>query len=243
MVFPWLPVVVLLHATVAWAGETITVGVATNFSEPLARLAALYEAENSVRVEPISAGTGKLYALVKNGAPIDLLLAADAKTPEQLHDEGVCLPPFVYARGSLVLWSRQPRSAHSWQEVMAGSEVRKIAIAKPELAPYGQAALAVLRESGLWQGARGKIVYSQNVVQAFQYAASGAVDLAFVAASLALSKEGRQGWAWPVFEAPVVVQAGCVVNGGRHRQAATAFGEFLRSAEARRILGAHGYSF
>lgn len=242
------------------AAQKITVAVTSNFLQPAKELATHYERETGVQVAIVSSSTGKLYAQICNGAPFDVFLAADALRPALLHQEGKCLPPFVYAVGRVVLWtgraelfdavdwkdffpskapphSEPPRPAR--QKILRAGVPQKIALPQPQLAPYGEAARQALITTALWQQVAAQMVFGQNVAQAFQFAASGAADLAFTAASLALSHEGKKGRFWPVEEAEPVVQQGCMVS--EDNEEAASFVASLLSGKNASLLRRYGY--
>jgi len=219
------------------------VAVAANFTGAMEKIEAAYERGNGVKLRTVYSSTGKLYAQIKNSAPFDLFLAADAKRPELLAEEGLCEEPFVYATGRAVLWGKNPALAGTkdWREVVVRAGIDKIAISTPETAPYGAAALTALEKTGLLARLQDKLVYGQNVAQAFQYAFHGSTGVAFTALSFALSDKGREGTYWPIPEAPAVIQKGCMVKNSAEPEAVVSFLKFFRRQEAQKILAEFGY--
>ena len=124
---------------------------------------------------------------------------------------------------------------------MALPGLKKIAIANPKTAPYGAAAMEALKKTGVLENVQGKLVYAQNIAQAFQYAATGSVDAGFCALSATLSAEGRKGCFSPVDEAPPIVQGACLLKRTAHREAAEKFARFLASPEAVAVKKKYGY--
>lgn len=220
-----------------------TIAVASNFMDAMEALAAAYEAHTGEKLQMVYSSTGKLYAHIKHGAPYDLFLAADAERPELLAKEGVCQEPFVFALGEAVLWSKNiaRASEKNWQDVVVRNDIRKIAVSSPQTAPYGAAALAAVKENGLAAAIENKLVYGENVAQAFQFAYHGSADLAFTALSFALSDEGRKGRHWQMPEAKKVVQKGCVLKKTKNREGVAAFVDFFHGQRARSILNEFGY--
>ncbi len=227
----------------AAAAERIRIAVAANFLQATKELAAEFEKQTGIRVEATFASSGSLYAQIANGAPYDLFLSADEERPAKLHREGNADKPFVYARGRVVLWSARKSScsATDWRQALADPAIRKIAVANPETAPYGAAARAALQKAGLWESGQQKRVVAQTIAQAFQYASTGALDVAFCAFSSVVSEQGRKGCHYEIPEAPEIVQAACIVKQTQNRAGAERFAAFLLSAPAAGIKDKYGY--
>lgn len=239
--------IVMIHVFLftgnALAKEQINVAVAANFVTTFQEIARSFEVKTGVSVEATYASTGQLYAQIMNGAPYDLFLSADEDKPALLHREGRADTPFVYATGRVVLWTiRQDLcSARTWREVMAVPGLKKIAVANPKTAPYGAAATEALKKTGILERVQGRLVFAQNIAQAFQYAATGSVDAGFCALSSSLSEEGRKGCFFSVDEAPPIVQSGCVLKRTKRQKAVGEFIGFLSSPEAGAIKKKYGY--
>jgi len=230
----------LLGAGPATAAS-VSVAVAANFLQPMEKLAALFTARTGIKVEYSSSSTGKLYAQLKNGAPYDIFLAADEKRPELLYQAGLAAKPQTYARGQVVLWTRDNSlKATTWQQALTIAKGR-IAIASPEVAPYGMAAAAALKKSGLGKTVEPRLVFAQSVGQAFQYGQQGATRFSFAALSYAFSDTGQKGCYWPIPEAPLVVQEGCLLKAAVNKNEARRFWAFLFSKPATEIIAAYGY--
>lgn len=219
------------------------IAVAANFAGAMEKIVAAYQAQTGIKLRTVYSATGTLYAQIKNGAPYDLFLAADALRPELLAEAGLCTAPFIYATGAAVLWSKNAALAGEkhWQDVVVRADVQKIAISSPETAPYGAAVMAALKKTGLLPQVEKRLVYGQNVAQAFQFAYHGSTTLGFTALSLALSDKGRAGIFWSLPEAPPVVQKGCLITTGTEQEATQTFLEFFRRESTRRILDEFGY--
>ena len=221
----------------------IKVAVATNFSTAMDEIADRYEKLTGTAIKRSTSATGILYAQIINSAPFDLFLAADEQRPALLYQHGLCGEPFTYATGNMVLWSGRNDldEAASWHQTVLRHDIRRIALANPETAPYGAAAVQAMNKRGVEEKVRERLVYGQNVGQAFQYARQGSADIAFVARSYALSELGAGGKTWPVPEAMPVIQDGCMLNRTAHRKEAQEFIAYLQTAEARTILAQFGY--
>jgi molybdate transport system substrate-binding protein len=224
--------------------QKITAGVAANFIVPFGEIAGLFEKETGIHVEPVFASSGKLYAQIISGAPYDVFLSADEDRPAKLFKDGLVQKPFVYAKGQVVLWSADKKfcsSAKDWGTVLRSSNIKKIAIANPETAPYGAVAMTALKDAGLHETLEEKIVFPQDIGQAFQYASTGSVDAGFCALSSAMTEEGKKGCYFIVEQAPQVVQAACVLVKGPNHTAAERFAAFLVTPEVIRVKEKYGY--
>lgn len=244
MCIPILRAALLLFCLVSpqvQAGE-VHVAVAANFASPAQQIAALFE-QRSGHVVKLSVGsTGKLYAQIKNGAPFDVLLAADESIPTQLAREGLADPGFVYANGRLALWSAQPGLVDAQGAVLRRGGYRKLAIADPKLAPYGRAAQQALESLGLWSALQARLVTGESIAQAYQFAASANAELAFVALSQ-LSGKPQQGSVWPVpanLYSPIRQRAVLLLRAG-DKAAASAFLTFLRGDQSAAVIRSFGY--
>ena len=223
------------------------VAVAANFAEVVQELKPIFEKASGHRLQATTGSTGKLYAQITAGAPFQILLSADAMTPERLEAEGtgVARTRFTYAIGRLTLWSSDPaRITGDGRAALTASDVRHIAIANPDLAPYGVAARQTLRSLGLWEALRGRIVIGQNIGQTHSMVATGNAQLGFVALSAVLSPRApAKGSRWDIpgnLFSPIRQDA-ILLKAGAGNEAARSFLDVLRSAEARRIIERHGY--
>lgn len=235
---------ILLWTIPAAAQEKIVAAVAANFMMPFEEIAGAYEEESGIKVEPLFSSTGKLYAQIVNGAPYDIFLAADELRPNLLAKEGLGAGVFVYAQGEVVLWSAQEDFCtrySDWRQAVKSREVKKIAVANPETAPYGSAAAAALKAAGLYETVEGKLVFPQDIGQAFQYASTGAVQASFCALSSASTEQGRKGCYFRVDLSPPVKQAACILTRTQNRQAVERFAAFLMGEKAGRIKERYGY--
>lgn len=225
------------------AADTIKAAVAANFISPFQEICAKYEAKTGIKVEATFSSSGKLYAQIINGAPFDIFLSADEERPQKLADQKLALKPFIYAKGRVVLWTTRKDLCRlkDWKAIIKSPDIAKIAIANPENAPYGAAAQKALTKAGLWDLIQPRLVFPQDIAQAFQYASTGAVDAGFCALSSAMSKEGIKGCYLAVPEAPFIIQAACVMSNMPNKDKAKAFADYLSSSEAILIIERYGY--
>ena len=228
----------------AAAGEAL-IAVAANFAAPMQALEAAFEAESGHALTVSAGSTGKLYAQIANGAPFDILLAADTERPERLEAEGraVAGSRFTYAAGRLALWSADPvLIGEDGAAVLRAAAFRRLAIANPDLAPYGAAAMEVLSGLGLAETLRSRIVMGENIGQAFAIAASGNAELGFVALSQVAEDEKGSRWIPPAASYAPIRQDAALLSRAAENEAALAFLEYLKSDEARAIMEKYGYA-
>ncbi|AEG92419.1 molybdate ABC transporter substrate-binding protein [Ramlibacter tataouinensis] len=240
-----LSCLLLAGAAAAHAAE-VSVAVAANFTAPMQKIAAAFEQATGHKAVLAFGSTGRFYAQVKNGAPFQVLLAADDETPAKLEAEGLAVrgSRFTYATGRLVLWSASAGLVDGRGEVLRTGRFERLAIADPKLAPYGAAALQAMDRLGVADALRPRLVQGESIGQAFQFVATGNAPLGFVALSQVMVDGGiAKGSAWVVpadLHAPIRQDA-VVLAAGKDNPAATALASFLRSDAAKAIIRAHGY--
>ena len=226
--------------------DTVLVAVASNFAGPLAALAPLFQRATGHQLQAAAGATTRLATQIAAGAPYQVLLAADQATPARLQAEGLALAGsgFTYASGRLVLWSAQPGLVDSQGEVLARGGFKHLAIANPKLAPYGEAALAVLRARGLDATLRPRLVLAESVAQAYQFVLTGNAELGFVALSqVQLPGQMPAGSLWRVPAAlhPAIHQDAVLLKPGQGQVAAQALLDFLKSPAAKALIQAYGF--
>ena len=153
--------------------QVLRVAVAANFTNTLKELIPAFESSCQCRVDRVSGSSGKLYAQIQQGLPVDIFLSADAQRPKLLEDENLIIPSSrqTYARGILVLWS--PKYDEVKQQLQT-NELSNLAMANPKLAPYGLAAQQVLNALQYWQAMQGKLLLAENLNQVMHQVQSGA---------------------------------------------------------------------
>jgi molybdate transport system substrate-binding protein len=238
---PHLAVALLLALTTPAAADEVRAAVAANFTAPMKEVAAGFERASGHRVSLSFASTGKLYAQVKNGAPFEVLLAADAKTPALLVEEGLASRLFTYAIGRLVLWSADSTLVDPAGKVLRTGDFRRLAIANPKTAPYGAAAIEVLEALGLSDTLSSKLVQGDNIAQTFQFVVSRNADLGFIASSqLALEPDGSS-WQVPEELHTPIRQDAVLLHKGQDSAAAKALLDYLQGDDARGVIERFGY--
>jgi len=224
------------------SADEVQVAVAANFSLPMQAMAAGFERETGHKLVVSVGSTGKFYAQIKNGAPFDVVLAADAETPAKLEREGfgVSGSRFTYAVGKLVLWSAKAGYVDDRGEVLKRGEFNHLAIASPKVAPYGAAAMEVLTQLGLVERLQPKLVQAENIGQAHQFVASGNAELGFVALSQVIKGEGS-GWLVPDHLYQPIRQEALLLIPGRDKPGAVALMQYLGQDQARAVIRSFGY--
>jgi molybdate transport system substrate-binding protein len=221
----------------------LNVAAAANLTDAFAELGKQFTARTGVRVVYSFGATADLAKQIENGAPFDVFAAADVEHVDMLNGKGLLTSGtnHIYARGRLVLWI-PPGSTLKLNrtEDITRAEVERIAIAKPDIAPYGRATIEVLRALNLWPQVEPKVIYGQNVSQTKQYAATGNAEVAFIPLSLVKSNEGQSIEVDEHLHQPID-QAIAVLKDSRQQEAAQQFVAFVLSPEGQALLERYGY--
>jgi molybdate transport system substrate-binding protein len=221
----------------------IRVAVASNFRHVMAELATRFEAAKGHEVTVIPGSSGKHYAQIVHGAPFDAFFSADAERPLRLERERRIQPGsrFTYAIGKLVLWSPRDDFVDAEGKVLMANDFAHLAIANPQLAPYGAAAREVLQSLGVWERLAGKLVRGENIGQAFQFVVSGNAELGLVSrAQLTMPGRPFGGSSWNPPQSlynRIDQQAALLEDSAAGR----AFMAFVQSEESRALIRTYGY--
>jgi molybdate transport system substrate-binding protein len=246
----WLsPLCALLLSAPASApalADEVQVAVAANFTAPLKLIAADFEKDTGHKAVLTFGATGRFYAQITNGAPFEVLLAADDETPAKLEKEGAAMhgSRFTYATGRLVLWSARPGVVDAQGEVLKKGDFKKIAIAAPKLAPYGAAAFETMNKLGLQAALESKLVQGESIGQTFSFVSTGNAELGFVALSQVY--EGgkiKSGSAWivPASLHSPIRQDAVLLAKAKDSKAAVQLMAFLKTDKARAVIRSFGY--
>ena len=222
------------------------VAVAANFIAPMQHIAADFEKTTGHRAKLAFGSTGKFYAQIKNGAPFDVLLAADADTPARLQKEGGAAAGsrFTYSIGRLALWSAKAGYVDDKGAILQQGAFAHLAIANPKLAPYGRAAVETLDRLGLRATLQPRFVQGENIAQTFQFVSSGNAEIGFVALSQVFERgELKRGSVWvvPVSLHAPIRQDAVILRRARDNPAARALMKYMKGDNARAIIAAYGY--
>jgi molybdate transport system substrate-binding protein len=250
-----LVVALLVSASTGWAQEKtsspeLTVAAAADLSTALKEIGDGYEKRTGVKLKLSFGASGALTQQIQNGAPFDLFFSADMDYPRQLISsgdaEGASL--YQYAVGKLVLWvpADSPLDLdHTGMNVLLDPSVKKIAVANPEHAPYGRAAVSALKHAGLYDRVADRLVLGENVSQAAQFVESGNAQAGFVALAHAIapSMHGKgKYWVVPADFYPALAQGVVVLSHSQHKKDAAEFVEYIKTKEVAELLRKYGFT-
>ena len=239
-----------LLSMIAWnaaRADEALVAVAANFAGAVEAIGKQFTKDAGHTLQVATGATGKLYAQISEGAPFAILLSADAKTPARLEEEGHAVPGtrFTYAVGKLSLWSADAdRIGADPKAALTAPTTLHVAIANPDLAPYGVAAHEALTAMGLWETIQPKIVMGENIGQTFSMVDAGAAQMGFIATSaVEIPGSAAKGSHYDVPQElfTPIRQDAVLLKAGEGNKAAIAFLEYLKSDKARTIIASFGY--
>ncbi|GHT83271.1 molybdate-binding periplasmic protein ModA [Betaproteobacteria bacterium] len=248
--FSKLPVLAVsaVLASLSWQAhaDEVQVAVAANFTAPIKDIAVEFEKDTGHKVTASFGATGAFYTQISNGAPFDVFLAADDKTPIKLEKENAIVPGsrFTYAIGTLVLWSSKEAYVDDQGEVLKKGAFEHVSIANPKTAPYGTAAIQTLTRLGLLDTLQPKFVQGENITQAYQFISTGNAELGFVALSQ-VYKDGKitggSAWIVPSELYESIRQDAVILTKGSANPAARALVDYLKGPKAAAIIKSYGY--
>ena len=233
-----------LCAPVAQA-ETATIGVAANFAGAARALASDYREESGHNIRISIGSTGSLFTQIAMGAPFDIFMAADQTRPESIEQFGLGVEGtrMTYAVGYITLWAADPNQFEDGLSALQAADFRYLAMANPDVAPYGLAAKEALEHYGLWDSLQDHIVIGENIAQTYVMVDSFNAELGFVATSSIVSADNDYGVTWevPLEAYNPIRQDAILLKHGENNEAAIGFLEYLKSDAAAAILGFYGY--
>jgi len=243
LVIPAFLALAACHPQAPAAKTQVTVAAAANLTDVFSQIGPAFETQTGIHPVFSFASTAQLTRQVENGAPFDLIAAADSEHITELGNKGFLTPgtSVVYARGVLALWI-PPGSKAKIESIpdLAHPDVHMIAIAKPELAPYGQASVDTLEKLGIWNQVQSKIVYAENISMAREYGQSRNADAVFTAYSLLLQVNGKVIKVDESLHKPLDQELGVVAKSSR-QDAAQQFANFITAGQGQTILAGFGY--
>ncbi len=236
--------------------QEIKVAAAADLTSAMQKLAPAFEKQTGIHVNVSLGSSGNFFAQIQNGAPFDVFLSADRSYPEKLQQAGQAEPNTLtqYARGRLVLWTARTSNIHlpakdgkalnGDLKFLTGPEIKKIAIANPEHAPYGRAAVSALEHFKIYDQVKPRIVLGENISQTAQFVQSGNADVGLISLSLASSDSMASSGDYvllPDDSYPSIEQAGIVVASSKNKEQAKRFLSFMMSADGQAILHDLGF--
>jgi molybdate transport system substrate-binding protein len=226
----------------------ITVAAASDLTDAMKEIAANFEKETGCKVLVSAGSSGNFLSQIENGAPFDVFFSADIQYPKKLEGEGLAAPgsTYLYALGKIVLWVRNDSrlDISKGLAVLRDPNIRKIAIANPQHAPYGRAAEEALRKAGVYDAIKDRLVLGENISQAAQFVESGNADAGILALSLAVSpelkKKGRFRRVPENLYAPIE-QGVVALRASRNPQGARAFLDYIKNPATSVLLERFGF--
>lgn len=236
----------LLSISSLVCADTTLVAVAANFTKPMNEIAAAFEKSTGHTAQLSFGASGKFVAQFENGAPFEVFLSADDKNPIKLEQSGLAVPGsrFTYAIGKLALWSSTANYVDDQGNILSSGGFKHLALADPKLAPYGAAALEVLKNKGLLEKLQPLYVQGENIAQTHEFISTGNAELGFVALSQIIDS-GKitkgSGWIVPETLHSPILQDAVLLKTGATNPAAKALLDYLKSAPALAIIQKYGY--
>jgi molybdate transport system substrate-binding protein len=226
--------------------DTTLVAVASNFTKPMTEIAAEFEKSTGHTAQLSFGSSGKFVSQVENGAPFEVFLAADENAPLKLEQSGFAVEKsnFTYALGKLVLWSATANYVDDKGEILNKGGFKHLALADPKLAPYGAAAIEVLKNKNVLDKVQSLFVLGENISQAHQFISTGNAELGFVALSQVAENDkftSGSGWIVPANLYAPIKQNAVLLTLGAENPATKALLDYLKSAPAKAIIKKYGY--
>lgn len=238
-VFCFIPLLLLFLS--CKTKTSLKVATSANMQHAMNEIVLIFEQEYKISVDLIVSSSGKLATQIEQGAPFDIFVAADMKYPQNLYKKGLAeKPPEVYAKGNTVLWSLKNivPSLH----ILTTDSVKKIAVANPKTAPYGELALSILKEKGIFEKVKHKLVYGESIAQTNQFINTKAVDIGFTALGVVLSDNIKTKGKWTIIDNEKNIPQGVVLlKKSSNQENSKKFYDFLFSKKAQVILKKYGY--
>lgn len=223
--------------------NTLNIATSANMQFAMSEIVAEFEKENDINIELIVSSSGKLTSQLENGAPFDVFVAANTKYPDYLDSLGLTTsPPKVYANGKLALWTL--KELYPTISILTTDTIEKIAIANPKTAPYGKATIQVLKQHGIYEQVKHKLVFGESISQVNQFITTESVDVGFTAYSTVAYIEIKTIGKWTsvnVNDHEEISQAAVALKNSNNPKQAQAFYNFLFSERAQEILNKYGY--
>ena len=230
------------------AAQSITVAAAADLQSAMQEIAAGFQKETGKEVKLIYGSSGNFFQQIQNGAPFDMFFSANLDYAKKLESSGLTVSGsyYQYARGKIVVWVPNDSKIHvdSGLKSLLDPAVKKIAVANPQHAPYGQAAVAAMQSEGVYEKVKGKLVLGENISQTASFVVSGAADVGVVALSLALSPNMKDKGHYaeiPAAEYPPIEQACVILNSSKDKETAKQFLSYIKTTPIADTLKRYGF--
>lgn len=232
----------------AVAAQEVTVAAAADLQSAMQDVAARFQKETGKTVKVIYGSSGNFFQQIQNGAPFDMFFSANLDYPKKLESAGFIVPGsyYQYARGKIVVWVPKDSKIDlsGGLKALLDPSVKKIAVANPLHAPYGQAAVSAMQKEGIYERAKQKFVLGENISQTASFIMSGSADIGVVALSLALSPnmKGKGRYAEvPADEYPPIDQACVILNSAKDKALAQQFLSYIKGVQVAKMLATYGF--
>src|SRR5215472_3095809 len=229
-------------------GQEITVAAAADLQFAMQDIADQFQKETGKKVKLIFGSSGNFFQQIQNGAPFDMFFSADLSYPKKLEAAGLTVPGsyYQYAKGRIVIWVPKDSAldVSAGLKSLLNPNIQKIAVANPQHAPYGQAAVAAMQKEGIYDKVKDKFVLGENISQTASFVVSGSAEVGIVALSLALSPSMKDKGRYveiPTDEYPPIQQAGVILSSSKNKEAAEKFLSFVKTASAADTLKKYGF--
>jgi molybdate transport system substrate-binding protein len=229
--------------------QAVKIAAAADLKFAMTELAAQFEKQSGAKLDVTYGSSGNFLTQIQNGAPFDLFFSADSEYPKKLEAAGLAEPGTFreYAVGHIVIWTPSDSGINAakdgWKSLL-DQRVKKVAIANPEHAPYGRAAVAAMKKAGIYEQVKDKLVFGENISQAAEFVQSGNAQVGILALSLAISPAMKHGnrWEIPTDSYPPIKQAEVILKASKNEDAARRFLEFVSGSQGREILQRFGFT-
>jgi len=244
------PIAILVFGFVSQlcGAQEITVAAAADLQFAMEDVAARFQKETGKTAKLIYGSSGNFFQQIQNGAPFDMFFSANLDYPKKLEAAGLTEPGsyYQYAKGKIVIWVRNESKLDlsSGMKVLLDPSVKKIAVANPQHAPYGQAAVAAMQNEKIYEQVKDKFVLGENISQTASFVVSGSADAGIVALSLALSPNMKDKGRYaeiPADEYPPIEQACVILGSSKNKEAARQFLSFVKTAAIGDVLKSYGF--
>jgi molybdate transport system substrate-binding protein len=229
--------------------QEIAVAAAADLAAVFPQVAQRFEKETGKKVKVSYGSSGQFLVQIENGAPYDLFFSADIQYPKRLEQERLVEPGslYEYAVGKIVLYvpAKSPVDLSRGIRALLAQDVKKVAIANPQHAPYGRAAVEALKKEGVYDALQSKFVLGENISQTAQFVESGAADAGIIALSLALSPAMKSAGRFvevPPADYTPLEQAAIVLKSAKDKTTARLFVEFLKKPETVKLMSDYGFA-